>query len=241
MKTRFAAAATLTAATFLVGTVTAADPMVPLARAACESYQFSGMGTIIEDNGPDLFTGWGPDGKSGAVNTRDGFTAPNRPDLSIPAGTPMNGTIRGGIDGRKVQFTVTWDDAGPITGEVDTFYGQVNSETDVGGQLASAQTMGMTDKWHWQGEVKCIDPSVAGPPGGVTPSGWATVIQDTDIYDKPDGNGKKIGTLYVGEQHPLMEPCHNDWCRVGGIELGGFEGLPNGTAWVYSKGFLTFS
>ena len=38
-----------------------------------------------------------------------------------------------------------------------------------------------------------------------------------------------------------MEPCRDDWCRVGQVELGGFEGLPNGTAWVYSKGFLTFS
>jgi hypothetical protein len=38
-----------------------------------------------------------------------------------------------------------------------------------------------------------------------------------------------------------MEPCRDDWCRVGTIELGGFPGLPNGTAWVYSKGYLTFS
>ena len=71
--------------------------------------------------------------------------------------------------------------------------------------------------------------------------GDATVIADTDIYDKPDGQGQKIGTLSAGEVHPLMEPCRDDWCRVGQIELGGFEGLPNGTAWVYSKGFLSFS
>ena len=38
-----------------------------------------------------------------------------------------------------------------------------------------------------------------------------------------------------------MEPCHDDWCRIGGIELGGYEGLPNGTAWVYTKGFITLS
>jgi hypothetical protein len=71
--------------------------------------------------------------------------------------------------------------------------------------------------------------------------GTATVTADTDIYDKPDGQGQKIGTLLVGEKHPLMEPCRDDWCRVGQIELGGFDGLPNGTAWVYSKGFLSFS
>ena len=65
------------------------------------------------------------------------------------------------------------------------------------------------------------------------------MVADTDIYDKPDGLGERIGTLFVGEEHPLMEPCRDDWCRVGQIELGGFPGLPNGTAWVYAKGFLT--
>src|SRR6476660_1318691 len=107
--------------------------MVPLASAACDSYQFSALGKIIEDSGRDLFAGWGPDGTSGAVNTRDGFTAPYRPDMSVPEGTPMNGTIGGGIDGRQVEFTVTSDDAGGLTGTTDTFYGQVYSETDVRG------------------------------------------------------------------------------------------------------------
>ena len=237
MKTLFAAVATLSATMILTGTIAAA-PAVPLARAACDSYQFTGMGKIIEDKGPDLFTGWGPDGRSGAVNTRDGFTAPNRPDMSVPAGTPMNGTIRGGIDGRDVQFTVTWDDAGGLTGTTDTFFGHVYSETDVRGQLAQANPQWASDTWHWQGEVKCTDPAAA---AANKPPTQATVDVATDIYDKPDGNGKKIGTLYPGEVHPLMEPCHDDWCRVGQIELGGYEGLPNGTAWVYTKGFITLS
>ena len=85
----------------------------------------------------------------------------------------------------------------------------------------------MTDTWHWQGDVKCTDPAAA---GANKPPTQATVDVATDIYDKPDGKGQKIGTLYPGEVHPLMEPCHNDWCRVGQIELGGYEGLPNGTA-----------
>ncbi|HEX3283708.1 MAG TPA: hypothetical protein VHT50_03365 [Mycobacterium sp.] len=238
MKTVFAAAAGLTATTFLTGTVAAAAPMVPLAPADCQSYQFSGLGQIIEDGGPTLFTGWGPDGRSGAVNTRDGFTVSNRPDLSVPAGTPMNGTIRGGIDGRHVQFTVTWDDAGGLTGTIDTFYGQVYSVTDVRGELARANNQFVSDKWHWQGEVKCTDPTSA---AANKPPTQATVDVATDIYDKPDGTGKKIGTLYPGEVHPVMEPCHDDWCRVGQIELGGYEGLPNGTAWVYTKGFITLS
>src|SRR6476646_9700329 len=108
MKTVFAAAAALSATTILTRTIAAAAPMVPQAPADCQNYTFTGMGQIVEDNGPDLFTGWGSDGRSGAVKTRDGFTAPNHPDMSVPAGTPMNGTIRGGIDGRQVKFTVTW-------------------------------------------------------------------------------------------------------------------------------------
>ena len=110
MRTLFAAAAALSATTILTGTIAAAAPMDPQAPADCQSYKFTGMGTIIEDKGPDLYTGWGPDGRSGAVNTRDGFTAPNRPDMSVPEGTPMNGTIRGGIDGHNVEFAVTWDE-----------------------------------------------------------------------------------------------------------------------------------
>jgi hypothetical protein len=86
-------------------------------------------------------------------------------------------------------------------------------------------------------EPKQLVPEQQGPK----PLGDATVIADTDIYDKPDGQGQKIGTLLAREVHPLMEPCRDDWCRVGQIELGGFPGLPNGTAWVYSKGFLSFS
>ena len=85
------------------------------------------------------------------------------------------------------------------------------------------------------------EPAAPAAPAAPQGLGNATVVADTDIYDKPDGQGQKIGTLLVGEVHPLMEPCRDDWCRVGQIELGGFEGLPNGTAWVYAKGFLTFS
>jgi hypothetical protein len=237
MKTVFAATAALSATTFLAGSIAAAAPMVPLAPADCQSYKFTGMGTIVEDKGPDLFTGWGPDGRSGAVNTFDGYTAYERPDKSVPAGTAMNGTIRGGIDGRNVQFSVTWDDAAGRTGIVDTFYGQVYSQTDVRGQLAEGNTQWASDTWHWQGEVRCTD----NPAPGNSAASRAAVVAATDIYDKPDGKGQKIGSLEPGTSFPVMEPCHDDWCRIGGIELGGYEGLPNGTAWVYTKGFVTLS
>ncbi|OBB00943.1 hypothetical protein A5662_14180 [Mycobacteriaceae bacterium 1482268.1] len=224
MKTIFAAAA-LTAAACVSGPVATAAP-------DCQSYKFTGMGNIIEDYGPDLFTGWNADGRSGRVNTRDGYYSMNTPDR-VPEGYSMNGNIKGGIDGRHVHFFVTWDDAGVLTGTTDEFYGQVESETDIRGDLRRGVN-GQGDLWHWQGAVKCVDTASAAPKE-------ATVVAATDIYDKPDGKGQKIGTLNPGEVHPLMEPCRDDWCRVGQIELGGYDGLPNGTAWVYAKGYLTFS
>jgi hypothetical protein len=48
MRTLFAAAAALSATTILTGTIAAAAPMVPQAPADCQSYKFTGMGTIIE-------------------------------------------------------------------------------------------------------------------------------------------------------------------------------------------------
>jgi hypothetical protein len=31
----------------------------------------------------------------------------------------------------------------------------------------------------------------------------------------------------------------DDWCGIGQIELAGFPGLENATAWVYTKGYAT--
>jgi hypothetical protein len=235
MKLALATAVAITGMAFLPLPFAAAGPMVPLAPPTCDSFKFYGLGNIIEDYGPDLFTGWNADGMSGRVNTHDGYYSANIPEVRIPEGVSMNGAIKGGITGRHVVLTVTWDD-GPLSGTTDQFWGQVYSETEIRGTLKHGVD-GQGETWHWQGEVKCITP-VASPD---TPPTQATVVVETNIYDKPDGKGKEIGTLEPGEVHPLMEPCRDDWCRVGTIELGGFPGLPNGTAWVYSKGYLTFS
>jgi hypothetical protein len=93
---------------------------------------------------------------------------------------------------------------------------------------------------HWGGHIQITDVGDA-PVQPQATARTATVVNETDIYDKPDGKGKRIGTLEPGEVHPVLEPCRDDWCHIGTIELGGFPGLQNGTAWVYTKGFVTLS
>ena len=43
--------------------------------------------------------------------------------------------------------------------------------------------------------------------------------------------------MSVPEGTPMNGTIRGD----GQIELGGYEGLPNGTAWVYTKGYIALS
>jgi hypothetical protein len=194
--------------------------MVPLAPPACQQYKIAGFAYVITSD-KQIDTAWSPDGNGGRANY-GGF-----------GGTGSMGELVGGMNGSHADFTIVWT-RGPLAGGRDHFVGDVRDDLSLDGTHVSND--GASAPWHLQDKVQCVGPAAAVDK----PSGNATVVANTDIYDKPDGEGTKIGTLYVGEEYPLMEPCRDDWCRVGGIELGGFEGLPNGTAWVYSKGFLTF-
>ncbi len=173
-------------------------------------------------------------------------------------GTSMKGRITGDMEkgGNIINLTVTRADYEPLI-----LGGSIGPDGTPRGTFAVGTVDGNVERRDWDSPTvfACV-PGTPPPLADQLPKntgingvavaqqpdpapqglGTATVVADTDIYDKPDGQGQKIGTLFVGEQHPLMEPCRDDWCRVGQIELGGFEGLPNGTAWVYSKGFLTF-
>jgi hypothetical protein len=217
-----------------------AYPSVPLLpRNACRAtagYQFPGGAVTI--NYP------------GIGETR--FTTPTGTHVDTSAetfyqnGTSLKGTVTGDITkGSLINLTVTRGDK----------YSPLLLSGDVGpdniGHGAYTFENHDTALWDMTDELSCQPgppPAPVLPPrtdnkpvAGTNTLGTATVVADTDMYDKPDGLGQKIGTLFVGEQHPLMEPCRDDWCRVGTIELGGFPGLPNGTAWVYAKGFLTIS
>lgn len=182
--------------------------------------------------------------------TRTGTHVDASAETFYQNGTSLKGTITGDITkGSLINLTVTRGSKYPpllLSGSVGP---------DNRGHGAYTYENHDTASWDMNEELNCVpvppppapapapdNRPIAGPdkPAAKT-LGTATVVADTDMYDKPDGQGQKIGTLLAGEQHPLMEPCRDDWCRVGTIELGGFPGLPNGTAWVYAKGFLTFS
>ena len=164
----------------------------------------------------------------------------SRPTANLGA-EAMSGTGTGGFKGSDIDITINFDQ-GPGTPNTFHFTGKINDDGLASGIVTSGVNK-REDSWSSTDKFFCVKQAAAPEnqnPGTKT-FGTATVVADTDIYDKPDGLGQRIGTLFVGEEHPLMEPCRDDWCRVGQIELGGFPGLPNGTAWVYAKGFLSFS
>lgn len=65
----------------------------------------------------------------------------------------------------------------------------------------------------------------------------ATVIQDVDIYDVPDGVGTPYSGVFLddGEQYDLVEPCRENWCHLY------IDFIPGGTGWAYQDGFLDVS
>lgn len=248
-------AATITVTGALAAPVTAvAGPLQPLPLApACAAYEFPAGKTVIgyaNINGQTEFDLSQP---SANVDT----AAVTR----YPDGGDTPGSVTGYIHGVGIHLEVRREGYSSLVLD-----GLVGPDNRGHGTLKFRDG---TQNWDSVSQFNCVanpEPEPVGPspkkvdqappkkaapepfapeqqggqPGGQA-LGSATVIADTDIYDKPDGVGQKIGTLRVGEVHPLMEPCHDDWCRVGQIELGGFPGLPNGTAWVYAKGFLEFS
>ncbi len=222
MRLTLATAVAMTGMAFATGPVAAATPMVPLAPPACEKYEVPGFSNLIVGQ-TVMFVAWKPDGTGGSANY-NGFGS-----------NGTMGQMTGGLKGTHADFTINWDQ-GPDAGTSSHFVGDVRDNLSLDGNVRD-QPSGAGGLWHLDGRVECIGPGAAANK----PPTQATVDVATDIYDKPDGKGQRIGTLEVGEVHPLMEPCRDDWCRVGAIELGGFDGLPNGTAWVYSKGYLTFS
>jgi hypothetical protein len=158
------------------------------------------------------------------------------------------GSASGTIAGRTIQFDVVWDtNQAGLEGDPGTahFTGTIGENVAHGTVTGKSYVIDGRNFWvsaPWDSVGFPFTCTVdQNPPADRKTLGDATVVADTDIYDKPDGKGQKIGTLLAGEVHPLMEPCRHDWCRVGQIELGGFPGLPNGTAWVYAKDYLTFS
>ncbi|MDQ8732841.1 SH3 domain-containing protein [Bradyrhizobium sp. LHD-71] len=136
------------------------------------------------------------------------------------------GNVSGGIQGRAIDFTITWHDTmtqARFTGTVGT--DGVARGTSTGPTVPI--NLWEAGPWESAGPLTCVS-----TPGTAT----ATVIGDVDVYNnknEPDGAGQVVGTLAAGTQVQLVGNCRpEDWCQVSG------PNVPGGTGWVW--GHLQF-
>src|SRR5258708_32534680 len=107
----FAAATAISAVGFLTVAAPAwAGPMFPLPLAPpCSQYAFKGDFSVRQANGYQVFfSSTGPAASGNAVAVGDG-------------GDKLQGSVSGGITGRSVEFTISWNNGkglGHYTGDV---------------------------------------------------------------------------------------------------------------------------
>ncbi|MEU0495248.1 hypothetical protein [Mycobacterium sp. NPDC006124] len=172
---------------------------------------------------------FGPYTTTTTVNAKGSTLGPGAVTVP-PSGT--NGTYgkaSGSVDGRNVDVVITWND-GKGTAH---FTGTIGDDG-----IARGNSTGTPIPVHlWDpGPWNSAEPLVCtGSPtqGGQT----ATVNKNADVYDAPEGNRLAAPFfLPAGRKLPVLEPCANDWCHLGGIPETGGDG------WVYSgEGYLTVS
>ena|ERR1700712_3882405 len=156
------------------------------------------------------------------------------------------GSVSGGIQGDKLDFTIRWNNAIPqATGH---YTATVGADGIAHGQTQDLKTPSSRALWDATVPLVCITPSATPTPAPVTtvvpfpgakalPPGVgpqspapavATVSSDVDVYDDPSGGGTIVGILRAGQQVDLIGVCKkNDWCHVVG------PAVPGGRGWVF--------
>ncbi|WP_123026376.1 SH3 domain-containing protein [Mycolicibacterium stellerae] len=149
------------------------------------------------------------------------------------------GSPSGGINGTIIDFTVAWDD-----GHRSHYFGSVMGDGHGAGERDDVRTVGAgpdNTTWHTEQPLKCIPAPAAAPaqpapmpadppPAAPQPAkATATVIEGTDVYDAPDGDGNEVGVfLATGRGLEIVDPgCRDDWCHLAVAEA------PGGVGWVY--------
>jgi hypothetical protein len=220
----FAAATAISAVGFLTAPAPAlADRMFRLAPA-CTQYGFNGEFPIRGGNGWTVsFTSTGSAAGGPAVLVFDDH------------GTAHGNVIRGGIQGRSVDFEILWNDGKPDNRWV--FVGNVSDDGRVHDGAEFLRVVGEgQSSWKSTRSLECIDP-VAPPP--VVPVGKvhpATVKEPVDVYDGPDGTQYPDVFLPAGSSVDVLNwvECPNGWCHVEGPNVP----APNARGWVWGPGFL---
>lgn len=179
------------------------------AQAACSSFKFNGLTNLMTTGEGVSFVSF---------------------DAHVPATVDVvgveirttPGTAVGGISGRTVDVTVD-----TTFGTTMNFLGEVDDSGVVTG-LASATAIRQTTFTSSGAPLVCADAATAGT---------ATVLNDVDVYEVPDGAGTPYDGVFLtaGSQYQLVEPCRDSWCHLL------TPGIGDGTSWVYQDGFLDVS
>lgn len=166
-----------------------------------------------------------PDGNYKLFISANGSALGPRGLAVVPGGAiGTYGNVRGGIQGRNVDFTITWDDN---QGQAH-FTGTVGDNGVAHG--ASSGPSVPINLWN-PGPWDSTDPLTC-PAAEAQAAKTATVKQDVDVFDQPDGVGTEYPgiILRVGRVLELVEPCRSDWCHLVIAEA------PGGTGWVPQTG-----
>jgi len=211
----------------------------PAQADACSQFGFP--------NGPNAFdTGWGASLPFNAAGKSISQGATGWLG-SIKGAGYLNGNVYG------TGLSFTWKgDGGPPNfsgGDTITFSGTVDNDGS-GHGTAMNTTTNKISTFTLQKRLVCLDaPVVAPPPPVQAPpavqpppaAATATVLQNDDIYNKPDGTGKAYKdadgiNIFVppGQVQLATNPARcDDWCHIT-------TNLVPGDAWIYSaKDFVT--
>lgn len=153
------------------------------------------------------------------------YTKPDKDD-------PSNGTATGGINGDRIEIVIPWSN-----GSTGTFTGNIGPDGRVTSGIASSSANFRTS-WTSSVPMKCAvfaeEPKPEEPkPEEQQGLGKLEVVQSTDVFDAPDGEGNEVGVLLPpGTQVQIVgEGCRNDWCNVA------VAGAPGGVGWVFQPHF----
>ena len=161
-----------------------------------------------------------------------------------PSGETLLGRVSGGLTGEdKISFIVNWDN-----GHRSKYFGNVDPDGAISGGRQDLRPDGGPDHTNWRASlvILCnkIAPNEQPPPPEPQPNpqpepkpptvlGTLEVLIPTDVWDAPDGKGKKVGvSLTFGRDVQIIgEGCRDGWCNVAVPEA------PGGVGWVFQLHF----
>jgi hypothetical protein len=199
-------------------------PAPAQALPACVQFGFPGDVNLIQTDGWSVsFSSTGSLASGPATARHSG-------------GQTLNGTVSGGIEGKKINVVTTWNNGsrGHYTGTVGDDYHMSGTTTDIG----QGHAFGPKVPYRSQFPISCLttpDPPQANP-GAAEKTAFVTTppeYDSVDVYDVPGGNGKVTGTVAKDKGVQVNADCKPEtWCLIRGAAV------PGGQGWIW--GHLRF-